>query len=294
MIKGNCRLCGMVAELQESHIVPGFVYKWLKDSSGTGYIRFGQQPNKRSQDGLKSHWLCAGCEERLNKWETQFANQIFHPLNQDGKVHIRYGSWFLPFCVSVSWRVLNFYIDDGIQLPDKFRKSVDRAEAVWKDFILGRKPHPEKHEQHFLPLDAIESHTIPDMPPNMNRYILRTVDIDTIHSEQSAFIYSKLGRFIIVGFIEEPDPRQWKGTKVHVNKGIVKPQQYTIPGQFEKYLQGKASRMTKSHSQISKKQRKKIDETLMKDPDRVANSESFNAMSHDVKLFGDAAFRKDD
>jgi hypothetical protein len=48
-------LCGETNELRESHILPGFVYPWMKETSATGYLRFRQQPNVRVQDGL------AGC-----------------------------------------------------------------------------------------------------------------------------------------------------------------------------------------------------------------------------------------
>jgi hypothetical protein len=48
-----CRLCGEMKELQESHILPGFVYRWMKETSATGYLRFAQQPNLRVQDGVK-------------------------------------------------------------------------------------------------------------------------------------------------------------------------------------------------------------------------------------------------
>ncbi len=290
--KKACRLCGTVATLQESHVIPKFIYKWLKDSSASNYIRFGQQPNKRAQDGFKFRWLCIDCEKLFNKWETLFSSKIFHPLNQNSAEQIRYSSWFLLFCVSISWRVLNLYIEIDHNLPPKFHKKVDRTQTIWKEFLLGQRPHPGENEQHFLPLDAIESHTTSGMPPNINRYILRSVDIDIVHNEKSAFIYSKLGRFIILGFIEKPSPSQWKGTKLHVNNGLIKPQEYTVPNPFGEYLQDKAKRMAKIQDHISEKQNKKIDETLYKDLNRVANSESFKAMSHDVRLFGDTAFRK--
>jgi hypothetical protein len=77
-----CRLCGETKELQESHILPGFGYRWMKETSATGYLRFGPQPNRRVQDGVKVFLLCADCEQRFNLWETQFANRIFHPMTQ--------------------------------------------------------------------------------------------------------------------------------------------------------------------------------------------------------------------
>jgi hypothetical protein len=86
-----CRLCGATKALQESHILPGFVYRWMKETSATGYLRFGQQPNLRVQDGLKRHLLCRDCEQRFNRWETQFANQIFHPMTQGDTARVSYG-----------------------------------------------------------------------------------------------------------------------------------------------------------------------------------------------------------
>ena len=100
-----CRLCGATKELQESHILPGFVFRWKKETSATGYLRFGQQPNLRVQDGVKLHLLCRDCEQRFNNWETEFANRIFHPMTQGKAARACYGPWLLLFCASVSWRV---------------------------------------------------------------------------------------------------------------------------------------------------------------------------------------------
>src|SRR5260370_38660106 len=104
MPRAPCRLCGETKELQESHILPGLVYRWIKETSATGYLRFGQQPNLRVQDGLKLHLLCDDCEQRFNQWETQFANQIFHSMTQRKAGRASYGTWLLLFCASVSWR----------------------------------------------------------------------------------------------------------------------------------------------------------------------------------------------
>ena len=49
----ECALCLKEKTLCDSHIIPSFVYKWLKDTSATGYLRNGNSPNLRQQDGLK-------------------------------------------------------------------------------------------------------------------------------------------------------------------------------------------------------------------------------------------------
>ena len=118
-----CRLCGETKELQESHILPGFVCRWMKETSATSYLRFGQQPNLRVQDGIKLHLLCADCEQRFNHWETQFANRIFHPMIQGNTPSASYGAWLLLFCASVSWRALVYFIDGKHidHVPDALR-----------------------------------------------------------------------------------------------------------------------------------------------------------------------------
>src|SRR5690348_14377968 len=95
-----CRLCGRPEVLQRSHVLPAFVFKWLKETSATGYLRSTQAMNKRVQDGIKEKWLCTECETRLSVWETQFASTLFHPLNADGGQKIPYSSWLLKFCIS--------------------------------------------------------------------------------------------------------------------------------------------------------------------------------------------------
>jgi len=89
---GVCKLCDETAELQVSHIVPRFVFGWLKDNSATGFLRFSGQPNLRVQDGPKLSWLCRDCEELLNDWETKFANLLFYPILKGDTATVQYGS----------------------------------------------------------------------------------------------------------------------------------------------------------------------------------------------------------
>jgi len=292
-MKGICRLCKADGELRESHIIPSFVYKWLKTSSGTGFIRFGEYPNLRSQDGFKSYLLCDECESFFNLWETEFANSAFHPLNKGRGAILHYGPWMLKFAVSVSWRVLTFFVEekDLSHFPPNLQKKASIALSYWQNFLLGKSPHPDRFEQHMLPFDRIESFNYPDMPPNINRYILRTVDIDTVHAgDKSAYVYSKIGRIVLIGFIEMPNPREWKGSKLHVKNGVLGSKHYTFPAGFGDYFIDKAKRLIKIQGSMSKNQKRKIDKTYRRDSDRAANSESMKATDYDVNLFGEDAF----
>lgn len=291
-MRAPCQLCGQTEELQDSHILPAFVFKWLKETSATGFIRFGEEPNKRVQDGYKKPLLCASCEQRLSVWETFFSTKLFRPLSEDASLRVRYREWLLKFCVSVSWRSLTMLKEDQGQdhFSEAQRLSADQALHTWALFMLDRLPNPGRFEQHLLPLDAVQQFSGGALPANINRYFLRTVDVDAVRGEKAAFVFSKLGRFVIVGFIDMPFPKQWVGTKVHVREGLIAPGNYTLPIQFGEYLSDKARRFAAVHEQISDAQRQKIEETAMRNTERVARSATFEAMKNDAELFGEAAF----
>ena len=51
-----CKLCNKKAQLRESHIIPKFVYNWMK-KTGTGRFRQKKDLNKPLQDGIKDFLL---------------------------------------------------------------------------------------------------------------------------------------------------------------------------------------------------------------------------------------------
>jgi hypothetical protein len=293
-MNGICRLCNHDRELNESHIIPSFVYRWLKETSGTGFIRFGHHPNKRMQDGFKPYWLCDDCEDLFNTWETKFANAVFHPLNKGEAMQFRYGPWLLKFAVSVSWRVLKYFIEtrDIEHFSTDLQVKADNALSKWEDFLFDRCPHPAQYEQHMIIYDRLKSFNYPNMPSNINRYILCTVDIDAISAgDKNGYVYSKMGRIVLIGFIDMPS-YQWKGTKLHVNNGVLGSRHYSLPDKFGEYFVNKARRLAEINDSISPNQKRNIDKSYRKDLDKATNSESFKALDYDVKMFGNDAFNR--
>lgn len=291
-----CRLCAHPAALQESHIVPAFVFRWMKDTSATGFLRFGKEPNQRVQDGEKRPWLCANCEQLLSGWETRFAAEVFHPLNSDGGRRLRYGEWMLRFCVSLSWRVLLLFQEESglANLTENQRDAVRIALSTWSDFMQGRQPHPGQFEQHFIPLDAVTGFSGKGMPSNIDRYALRVVDIDIAAAKHGAFVYCKIGKFIVIGFVDMDYPKQWVGTKIHVRDGFVGEGDFTLPQPFGDFLFARSNRSSEREDAISEKQQEKIVASMQGNMERTAKSGSFAALDADVRLFGDAAFKKPD
>ena len=284
-----CAFCGQKSPLKESHVLPAFIFRWLRNRSGSGHIRHTENPNKRVQDGLKLHWLCGDCETKFSKYETAFATKLFHPWHS-GQRKVTYSDWLLKFCVSVSWRVLKFarghnpkaeYSDEQITLMDK-------AEQRWRGFLNGNVPHPSDFEQHLLIFDFAESTNIRDLPNNFNRFMSGAITLDIIGSSRSLMTFSKLGSFMIFGVIQKgPDP--WIGTKIHVRDGIIKPGEFTVPIGLLDVFKEKAQYSSEAMSKISSPQRQKIKINVLENLDKFKNSNQFSAIKADVKMFGQQA-----
>jgi len=292
MPRGQCRLCQADADLQLSHILPAFVFRWLRESAGGNPIRNTSTPNLRVQDGLKRYWLCSYCEGLFGASETTFANELFYPyLSSSGK-RFRYGPWLLHFCTSVSWRVLRLCVEEHLNTLELDEQAwALQAETVWREYLLGRRPHPGAFQQHLLPLDRLVGADA-DVAPNMNRYLMRVVQMDLCRAPKRAFTFSKLGRFIILGFIHEPNLQQWQGPKVHANEGFVRPRRYVLPRAFGAYLNEKARSTSKALDSVSDRQQAKIDETLLSKADLYVRSDALAAMQADIEMFGSEAFSR--
>ncbi len=294
MPKGRCRLCRVESELQDSHILPAFAIRWLRESSGTGHVRRSDSPNLRVQDSGKRPWLCTACEGLLGESETGFARELFHPYTNGNASRFDYGLWLLHFCVSVSWRVLLFLRDEQAIMKNYAPDAIARcneAELTWREFLLGQRPHPGPFQQHLLPLGGIaEISKQPDnLAPNINRYFMRTIDMDILRGKNTNYVYAKLGRFVIIGFLLEDRPDHWKGTKVHVKKDRIEPRTYCVPRGLFRYMNARANIVAKGISGISPRQAAKIDKSFR---ENYSDSDDFIAMSNDVRMFGKAAFTR--
>jgi hypothetical protein len=293
-MNGFCRLCNTQGTLRSSHIIPKFVTRWLKESSATGYMRDNRVPNRRSQDGLKLPLLCHVCEERFSNWETKVAERIFHPFNRTQTKLLHYeGEWLLKFAVSVSWRSLAYYLDlakDTSDYPKASLPLLDKAIQTWKEFIFDQRPHPGSFEQHLILFDSIAQGDIYDLPPNINRFLVRGLHLNLALTDgDPAFIFTKMGRMGLFGFINVRHPRRWIGTKIHVKRGQLRGE-IGVSQEVFNYLIERANLERLKATKLSPKQKEIIALAYRNNPDRAVASETWQAMGHDVRLFGDEAF----
>lgn len=290
---GECKLCKQQAELQLSHILPAFAFKWQKASSGNGHLRSTQEPNARVQDGIKKYWLCTSCEQLFSKSEQAFATQLFHPYLEHSGQNFSYAPWLLHFCVSVSWRVLALSLEVGNlqNWSDEELNAAKGAEIVWREFLLGKRPHPGSFRQHLVPMDEMAD-AAGNFPPNINRYFLRAIAMDVCRAPGAVFTYGKLGRFMIFGAVMEKHPENWIGTKVNANEGVVGPRSYNFPYWLHEYWNRQAQKVSGALESVSLRQQQKIEDAFRANIDRYSGCDAFVAMQADVSMFGDDAFTK--
>lgn len=85
-----CKLCGAHAPLQNSHILPEFVYAPIYDEKHKGYLLDPMAPDRENsrkfQKGLREKMLCRDCEQFLNDAyekpfkELWFDRRVLEPL----------------------------------------------------------------------------------------------------------------------------------------------------------------------------------------------------------------------
>lgn len=132
-----CAFCANPRALRVSHVIPKFVFDWLKRTSATGILRVGYDINKPAQDGFRTRLLCQECEQYFNRWERPTAQEVFVPFAERQATTVRYGPWLAKLAVSVSWRVLTVFrlagVLDGWPLP--LRGQAESALRCWSESV---------------------------------------------------------------------------------------------------------------------------------------------------------------
>jgi len=207
-----CALCETQAPLRRSHIIPRFVARAL------------QVP-----DGPTRALLCGRCEELLGRNESTFARVVFHPLVDHGRVVAKYDKWLLRFAVSVCWRVL----EDGVK-TNQFLDSENRwtshlasCRETWRQFLVGKRADVEEYPIHLFPANLL---------PGGGQ-----IEMAVRCGTGDCHVYARLGPIILFGLISNPAPKQWGGTRIHL-EGKVKPREFFIPPCYRTSLDSPANR----------------------------------------------------
>lgn len=286
----TCRMCAAAAALEKGHVIPAFVYRWLKDTSATGYLRAATNPNVRLQDGVRRYWFCRRCEDTMSRRERAFAANLFPLIVSGARTPYPHGPWLSRFLASVALRVLMLHAehDDAFDFftPEQ-RALVPRAVEHWRAFVHGEAETPGIHDLHFVPMGVlarVDGNRVV-LPPNFNRYVLLSTDMHVASNSAQAFVYVKMGPAIAFGFIHPPVADLWSGTRVAFGDGHVGGSIGLSVGVLE-YLIERAEKMHMVSKRCSARQEEKIAQAISANPERAAASATFRATAADVEQFG--------
>ncbi|EKE13342.1 MAG: hypothetical protein ACD_13C00029G0002 [uncultured bacterium] len=142
-----CKLCQLEKPLQDSHIVPEFIYKWGGLYNEAKHVMMGINGAgcrgwKPLQKGVREHLLCQECERLLNEWyEKPFQRGWFEerPLPRTmGIGDIFDGAWdyasFKLFHLSILFRC-------GVSTLQTFEEvSLESHEGCLRNMLLSQDP----------------------------------------------------------------------------------------------------------------------------------------------------------
>lgn len=287
----DCALCRQTRPLLNSHAIPAFAVRWIKETAASPYLRGAENPNLRRQDIGTIKLLCKECETRFSRDEGIFSENIFNPYVRDeldekgcGQGQIKafqYGPWLLRFAISLQWRVL-------ATRPNRSKNEavLGGVEEIWRKFLLGERGDTGIWENHMLFLQSLGGAAIPTdlkLGSKVNMYIMHSVDATTVTSDNGRYlgIYSKIGP---IAFYTPLKPRRLKGnsdSKIHM-QGKIKATPNLHNGWLNEFIF--ITRPNEAYSSISEKQSDKMRDWVLKNPDRVRNSMSYHLLNVDFKL----------
>ncbi len=277
----QCALCLESRPLCDSHIVPAFVGRYLKETSATGYLRAAEKSNRRVQDLPTKPLLCSQCELRFSQWEDRFSRDGFRKIHSEGYEGFEYDASLMQFAVSLSWRVLCIDRDELLQeLPDWGLK-IDETLEKWRKYLLGE--YRESGSEHHLFAMPGTTFTLPvGAHPKTAQYMLRGVDATELIGKRTFAVYVKLVRAIFYSPIVPASPTGLHKTRIYAGPGrMLTPQRLKVP-LFGGFLQSRVE--DGFRDELSEPQLERIREAIRKNPRRALESESLrvNHEAHDL------------
>ena len=241
--------------------------------------------------------LCSECELLLADWERPFAESVFMPLHTKeptAAMTCHYGEWGLRFAASVAWRVVQFYKEnnDLDHLSSRQQGLLREAEEAWRCLLVGDASDVGGFDLHMIPFDELAPGTsADDLSRGINRYMLRSVDLDIAASDDAVVVYAKLVKIALFGLVQVPHPEFWSGGHVQAQGGELGTGDYQLPEEILEYMNYRAEAARGCMEEMSEEQHAKIVQATLADGGYHL-SEAFRAIAADVGLFGSRAFKR--
>jgi hypothetical protein len=164
----TCKLCQKNDAIQNSHVVPDFVTRWMKRNSTTAKFRKAVNPNRRVQDTEKCELLCNLCEQRFSQYERYFAENVFKPVLQSYKPEVDYDERLLKFIISISWRLYAISESEMHWNLSQTKIEAQRTAENWRLYLLGVDKLEVNDNHLFMFRVAKDAPIIPNTTVDLN------------------------------------------------------------------------------------------------------------------------------
>lgn len=265
-----CRLCLSHPAIEESHVLPRFLFRSIKSDSPTGFFRNPNDPNRRFQDGDKFPLLCAGCEQRFGDAESKFARHVFSAFHSSDQDHFRYGPWLHYFMTSLAWRTLI------LNLPGLESDSANPRSAVallkataeeMRKYLLGANNLAGRLRNHAIVWTQGQCGSAELAAAGPNVKIRRSVFGYTIIDRANGYsgILHNLAGFMCF-LIVKGNPRDtWDGTKVDPSGGEISQPQRADSWLIAEFLSCIVE-FAQGLTAMSPAQKQRVNEAVRKNP----------------------------
>jgi len=278
-MESQCGLCGNVAELRDSHVIPRFVFKYIKKTGSTPFMTKAVDPENRFQDHTEK-LLCADCEQELSQFESPFAGQIFYPYVREEEETFEYDEWLQKFIISVNWRLMTSELSSWEELPSYKREVVGDIKEIWADVLRGNEClNRDPCTHHMIFLDDLDLRADPEeLPEKWEFYRDRATDGTVIEGTGSHY-YFKFPRITFVSCIQPFEIPGFRNTQIQKSGEIGTSQ--SIPRDWESFLLNRVKRVF--DYTISDERKEQITEWMKESPERAIESETFQTWSEGMQ-----------
>lgn len=236
----NCELCGSSSPLQRSHLLPNFLFKRLRGTTGRFFA--ASLPQKPIQAGPAAKLLCYLCEQKMSLWEGE-VKRAFYPDEMQAKLPIKYGTWLQMFALSISWRALTYlkhstknpYVSLSSaaeellpSIPSEMHDAAEACRMEWGNALLLGQASSAQSDQHLLFLNG----------KNFSHERSGVVGFTVCTNTSITAVFSQLGPCCVVGVLRDERPLAWKNTRIQSLGGKFHVATQTIPEDFGTWLAG--------------------------------------------------------
>lgn len=152
----KCALTGVECKPVESHIIPKFMFYYLKKNNGGLPFYWADNPMSEMKDGWKVELLSQNSDNNeFGKWEKWSKKHIFDKVWQGRSLHIdTNGPYLYNFIFSLFWRILTVEISHIEEISDKEAFGFfEEKQENWRRFLSSEDNTTPKDRVFFMPIN---------------------------------------------------------------------------------------------------------------------------------------------